>query len=105
MRTCHYCRGIFEPGDNCPARAAFADRPLPCEAREPMKKTIRVRIAVAVGAGGQWSAVGCSGEGSTDDELESYALEGMEDAAVAIHFIEADVPLPETVTVEGRVSK
>ncbi len=68
----------------------------------PKKKTVRVRIAVAVGADGQWNSSGWSGESATDDAMEGIALDPMEDAIVNMHWVEADVPLPsEATTVEG----
>ncbi len=67
------------------------------------QKTVRVRIAVALGADGQWNSCGWSGDAATDDEKAGLALDPMEDAIVGIHWVEADIPLPTSVTVEGEV--
>ncbi len=72
-------------------------------------KTKRVRIAVAVNEDGKWCAMGWGGGmigKQTDAELTSHALEGLDNDATSEHvvFIEADVPIPESVTVEGKVA-
>lgn len=73
---------------------------MPCE-----PKTIRVRIAVAVAADGKWNA---TGEWDYDDEmkreqsLQHLGMDGGE-RPHGVHFIEATVPLPESVVVEGEV--
>ena len=66
-------------------------------------KTIRVRIAVCVAADGSWSSCGWSGDhGKQDDsELASNACDIMPSNA-AVHFIEADIPLPQTIEAEVR---
>lgn len=67
---------------------------------QAVPKTIRVRIAVAVQPDGVWCA---SGDSSfTDTWSKGAALHALDDGAVAV-WVEADVPLPETAVVEGRV--
>ena len=71
------------------------------------KKMVRVRIAVAVSADGNWSASGWTNNGQVrnDDTLKSIAVEGIDedDRNIVFHFVEADVPLPVSKTVEGTV--
>ena len=68
--------------------------------------TVRVRIPVAVAPNGEWNAAGWSGD-EREDGLESV-LEGMphqfKDHQIRVSYIEADVPLPEDNTIEGKVS-
>ena len=69
-----------------------------------MSKTVRVRIAVAVGSGGDWCAHGADGE--SDRRLANDArcmLEPGQQAGAHVRWVEADVPLPEAVAVEGEV--
>jgi hypothetical protein len=70
------------------------------------QKTVRVRIAVAVGDDGAWNSCGWQFPKSetTDVELMGIALEVMEQAVVNVHWVEADIPIPVGVTVEGTVS-
>ena len=69
-------------------------------------KTVRVRIAVAVGDDGVWNSCGWGGPNDTqkDVELIGIALEPMESGIVNVHWVEADVPVPASVVVEGNVS-
>ena len=67
--------------------------------------TVRVRIAVAVNDKGDvGAAVSHNGE---DDEAKSFALEllGEPSNNERVTFVEADVPLPETETVEGQADE
>jgi hypothetical protein len=67
-------------------------------------RTVRVRIAVAVNERGEWCCAGWTG-GKDEDHTRS-ALETSEyhgGTLEAIHFVEADVPLPVSQTVEGEV--
>ncbi len=64
------------------------------------QKTVRVRIAVVVRPDGLWDASGRSGQSDADNVTDV----GIDDNEVA-HFIEANVPLPTSVTVEGEVVK
>ncbi len=65
-------------------------------------KTVRVRIAVAVDEHGNYHAAGWSG--SKDEHIGETASEFFESAegAEAVHFVEADVPLPESQTIQGE---
>ncbi len=99
MRT--FTKGHPGPhvGDPCWCGARPDD---PSPGLEPSKpKTIRVRIAVCVAADGSWSSCGWSGDrGKQDDsELASNACDIMPSNA-AVHFIEADIPLPQTIEAE-----
>lgn len=71
-------------------------------------KTHRVRIAVTIDENGSWVCYGGGSRGKNlgDEELRNVYdfADEIEDPNV-LHFIEADVPLPESVTVEGRVKK
>jgi hypothetical protein len=64
-----------------------------------MAKTVRVRIAVAVNAKGEWDACGCSS--MSDEDMANEVL--CEDSAGVV-FVTADVPVPEPREVEGEVS-
>jgi hypothetical protein len=71
-----------------------------------MSKTVRVRIAVCVDDKGAWSAFGCN------DRDDKYRSEVARDnhcpdhhiTSEQLHFVEADIPLPEPATVEGSVT-
>lgn len=73
-------------------------------------KTKRVRIAVAVTASGAWNSVGWSSSKSgapteiADSEKRSYAVEPLDEDAT-VHWVEADIPIPEETTIEGTVTK
>jgi hypothetical protein len=74
-----------------------------------MPKTKRVRIAVAIDSTGTWCASGQSiedGDPCPDDEMAAEVLEGdlIINASKMVHFVEAEIPIPEEVTVEGHVS-
>ncbi len=64
-------------------------------------RTIRVRILVAVDSKGQWVSHGASGQ---NDATKRYWIvtEGLGER-VAYRWVEADVPVPAEVTVEGDV--
>lgn len=62
---------------------------------------MKVRIAVAVTPTGDWSAAGWSGE--TESTLKSLAREPFADAEV--FWVEAELPIPETRVVEGKVGQ
>ena len=66
-----------------------------------VQKTIRVRIAVCVAPDGEWNSAGWSGAHgqNKDEELASMAIDPMP-VAVSVHFIEADIPLPQTIAAE-----
>jgi hypothetical protein len=68
-------------------------------------KTIRIRIAVAVGSSGAWNSCGWGGiDGNEkDDQLVSLVMEPMEDEVVRRYWVEFDVPVPiaETVNISA----
>lgn len=67
-------------------------------------KTVRVRIAVAVDAGGKWHATGSSLV--SDDFSDEWVLGVMGDGErhVSVYHVECDVPIPDPQTIEGRVA-
>jgi hypothetical protein len=79
----------------------------------PQPKTIRVRIAVAAGNLAPWDVEVHVVESRGDDHARQgaaaqlrvarYARHQDPHAPMATHIIEATVPLPESVTVEGEV--
>ena len=77
------------------------------EAAKP--KTVRVRIAVAVDGEGHYAASGCHCDDNDHDEGEVFEhLEsclGYAQHPRHVVFVEADVPLPSQVVVEGEVSR
>lgn len=66
-----------------------------------MTPTVRVRIAVAVGEDGFWSARGWM----TGEVEAKEAVDRLVDAPHSIFWVEADLPIPQTETVEGTVSE
>ena len=66
--------------------------------------TVRVRIAVAVTPNKNWHAAGCCG---TNDVVASDWATSRFPSALnqVVHWIEADVPIPQTQTVEGQVTR
>ncbi len=66
-------------------------------------KTVRVRIAVAVDGYGCWEASKWEDNDrcNTHEVLEAM---GFTRGQRVVHFIEADVPLPEPQTIEGEVT-
>lgn len=67
----------------------------------PPGKTVRVRIAVATTDLGSWDAVG--GAHLEDHEASAHAVSDFEqEGGVRLSWVEADVPLPEEVTVQGK---
>ena len=67
--------------------------------RDDAPRTIRVRIAVGIDRDGEWEAYG------TNDRTDAQTLQnaGFDSWASTVVWVEADVPLPEPVTVEGTV--
>lgn len=63
-------------------------------------RTVRVRIAVATNADGQWSA--CGMQNLSDEDAKYAACEGV-DGIEEVSWVTANVPLPEETTVEGMV--
>ena len=70
-----------------------------------MAKTIRVRIAVAVNERGEYGS--SAGHDLDDAEARNYALDVLGEKTELLEhvvFVEADIPLPETLIVEGQVT-
>lgn len=71
-------------------------------------KTKRIRIAVVMNEHGHWSSAGWSnsnGDPKHDADLVGIAREGLEAGPnEAACFVEAEVPIPEPITVEGVVT-
>lgn len=71
------------------------------------RKTMRVRVAVAVGSHGRWAAHAEDIEG--DDGNEFAAREALLHIAgrgtEAVYWLEADVPIPEQQTFEASVTE
>jgi len=67
-------------------------------------KTKRVRICVAIDASGVYGA-GTDGLGYTAEDMaiDDLSGHGVDVGNYRLVYIEADVPLPETVTVQGEV--
>lgn len=67
-------------------------------------KTIRVKIPIAIGPHGKWNAVGWSGD--DPERCMETAVDGLDDTeqSYIIHYIEADVPVPETTTIVGKIA-
>lgn len=70
---------------------------------------MRVRIAVAIDDKGNYCCAGFTDEGrpAADNELVTYARDGLDTQSMmtAVHFIEADVPLPVPLTIKGTTAK
>ena len=68
--------------------------------------TKRIRIAIAINDLGYWSSFGYAGAKS-DKEMIGYALEGLDNSEgtnEVVHFVEVEVPIPQSVTLEGEMS-
>jgi len=69
--------------------------------------TVKIRVAVCVGATGAWAA--CGGDGMNDKGALDIAKDGVEEKDVIngelVFFLEAVVPVPRAQTVQARVSK
>jgi len=63
--------------------------------------TRRVRIAVLIDQGGDWAAFGASRSDDREMADECYRIGIDHDGESHIVFVEADVPEPERITVEG----
>ncbi len=64
---------------------------------------VRVRILVAVDDKGQWASAGYELKGDTNDPREWIAIDDLTEV-MRYHWIEADVPLPESGdTIVGEV--
>lgn len=68
-------------------------------------KTVRVRIALAMNEHGEWSSAGWNNASDADMESELNNLYFAKGEPKAIDYIEADVPVPEVKTIEGRIAR
>lgn len=70
-------------------------------------KTVRVRIAVMVTELGEYEAVAWSDSKDSDmvESISERFLEWAEGQQIAVHYVEADVPLPVAQTIEGVVEE
>lgn len=64
--------------------------------------TVRVRIAVAVTPCGKWVAYGNVHDRDDATRKEGLFLDDLPEGE-QVHFVEADVPIPERKTIEGEV--
>lgn len=70
------------------------------------KRTIRVRIAVAVDDRGWWNAEGWGhheSEKPSDGVLAGAARRALLNRASVVHFVEVELPVPESETFQGAV--
>lgn len=88
---------------------ADAITPAPATPPTPTGKTVKVRAAVCVADDGRWVVIGYS---TDKDDAERIAggkdcipldAEGNYPKHDVIHFIEAEVPVPEPQTIPGKV--
>lgn len=63
-------------------------------------KTIKVRIACAVDGSGHWNA--CGYDRATYEDLVQCVVEPVGWPNI-VHFIEAEVPVPESQIIKGEV--
>lgn len=66
-------------------------------------RTVRVRIAVAVDETGGWASAGwrmATGKKPEkhDDYIRESAMDGVEGKCACVHWVEADIPIPQTMT-------
>lgn len=69
-------------------------------------KTVKVRIGVSVNKHGEWFVMDpwtIPGRMATDDEIRERFEEMDPSDDEILHFIEAELPVPESVTVVGSV--
>jgi hypothetical protein len=69
--------------------------------RAAPRRTVPVRIAVALGSGGAWAAWGESGR--RDRDMCDEALGQVGDDVKACYIVTADIPVPETREISGSV--
>lgn len=66
----------------------------------------RIRIAIAIDENGKWNSCGWDSTAADHEkEMQSIALDGELNGAVAQYWIEVDVPLPEIQTLQGEVTQ
>jgi len=71
-----------------------------------MSRTIKVRIAVAVDPDGNWNSYGCNKHSTSFDDYNKFAMELASEAVSegeARFWIEAELPIPESVVVENVI--
>jgi hypothetical protein len=87
-------------GEGCPNEGT-GDRK---QETEEMPKTRKVRIALAIDSEGRY--IGYGRDEWNDKENGGEAVELLENSSslpIICHFIEAEVPIPQSLTVEGIV--
>ena len=67
---------------------------------EGQRTTVKIRLAVAVNEDGEWYAWGA--KDYSDDEMRNEVTGQVCDPH-AVHFVEAEVPLPVPTTIQGTV--
>ena len=68
-------------------------------------RTVKVRIAVAVDPDGRWSAFAYSDkDGIVKTTHDDLFVDDMKDGE-ARYFVTADLPIPETVEIQGTVDE
>lgn len=88
-------------GEGCPNEGT-EDRKQETE----MPKTRKVRIALAIDSEGRY--IGYGRDEWNDKENGGEAVELLEnstDSSIICHFIEAEVPIPESLTIQGKVNE
>lgn len=68
-------------------------------------KTVKVRIAVAVNADGNWNSSGW--KKAKDSDAMDLAQEGLQEISSCekVYWVEADIPIPEPEIVQGKVTQ
>jgi hypothetical protein len=66
-------------------------------------RTLPVRIAVAMGSSGNWYSFGQNGYG--DHDMCQEALGQLGDDLKVCYIIKADLAVPETQEIKGRIAK
>jgi hypothetical protein len=92
---------IIEAEDNQGELRGIVKRLRGMADRKPPEGTVRVRAAVAIDSRGRWEAAGYHGwdDHTTPDSL----LNESRLPNKALHWIEADVPVPTTQKIQGAV--
>lgn len=65
-------------------------------------KTQKVRIALAINTEGDWYAWGAY---THDDESALDEVSGQLNDYTTLHWIEAEVPIPSPMVIEGKVTE
>ncbi len=99
--SAHWC--IVEDAKGTEQALSWSEVCLPSEPE--MLRTVRVRIAVAVDAEGNWHASGWSSDKGTPVEHEAMEIAASElRLHVGHYWVEARLPIPETPTIQAQVS-